>query len=293
MNELLVACGDVDLLKRILADLPPGRFKPVATRKGTGIAPKLVGRPVAAAVVHRDLADNATAQLISELRAHLPQLPILLLYPDQAPQNAPVSRALRYPVPGPVFRNALNALLPRHHSKADLEQWRAFYNETKQRLERAPSQSYFQLMGLNNGAPHHKIVKAFDALSLRFHPDRYDQYKSERWGQALYDYVNAFYKLLTEAYAVIGDRRLRARYEQALASGTLRLDPEASNMTERGPRTLDEISTNPNARKFLKLAQRDLAMGNTAAALQNLQFAQSMEPQNAAIQQKIAELQSS
>ncbi|RDV38485.1 hypothetical protein DV096_06605 [Bradymonadaceae bacterium TMQ3] len=290
MNELLVACGDVDLLKRILADLPTGRFKPVATRKGTGIAPKLVGRPVAAAIVHAHLADQATAQLLSELRSHLPELPILLLYQDQAPANAPVSRSLRYPVPGPVFRNALNALLPRHHSQADLEQWRAFYNETKLRLQRAPSQSYFQLMGLNNGAPHHKIVKAFDALSLRFHPDRYDQYKSERWGQALYDHVNAFYKLLTEAYAVISDRRLRSLYEQALARGELRLDSETSNPSERGPRSLDELSNNPQAKRFLKLAQRDLAIGNPDAALQNLQFALSMEPDNKAIEQKIASL---
>ncbi|RAL22744.1 hypothetical protein DL240_07545 [Lujinxingia litoralis] len=293
MKQLLVACGDVGLLKRILADLPPGHFKPVATKKGAGIAQKLVGRPVAAAIVHVHLADQATGQLLRELQTHLPELPILLLYPDQAPAGAPVTRVLRYPVPGPVFRNALQALVPPQRSSADLEQWRAFYNETKKRLELADKQSYFQLLGLNNGAPHHRIVKAFDVLSLRFHPDRYEQYTGERWGKALYDQVNTFYKLLTEAYAAISDRRLRAIYEDALQQGQLRLDPEATNMAERGPRTLDELARGPQARRFLKLAQRDLAIGNPAAALQNLQFALSMEPDNSAIEQKIAELQRS
>jgi len=59
MEQILIACGDVDLLRKIAGDLPEGRFKPIATKTGSGIVDKIRGRDVAIAIVHSSLADVA------------------------------------------------------------------------------------------------------------------------------------------------------------------------------------------------------------------------------------------
>jgi hypothetical protein len=291
MKEILVACGDVDLLKQILGHLPPNTFKPVATKNGGGVAQKVAGRPLALAIVHLELADGNGPALLQDLRSTRPELPVLLLTADNPPLEGPFHRALRYPIPGPVLRNAISSLAATDSAEQDLDRWKAFYQEVKARLAKAPEQSYFQLLGVPNGAPHHLLVKAFDHLSMRYHPDRYNQYRGESWGDALHEKVNMLYKLFTEAYGVVSDRSLRTRYEEALARGELRLDPESVNLADKGPRPLHELAQTQKARRFLQMAQTELAKGNTAAALQNLQFALSMEPENLAIQKKLAEFQ--
>ncbi len=291
MKEILVACGDVALLKQILGQLPPNTFKPVATKKGGGIVEKVQDRPLAMALIHADLADGQGPALLQSLRQTRPEVPILLLVDGQPPSKGPFDRALRYPIPGPVLRNAITSLVADAQGEHDLDKWKAFYQEVKTRLAKAPTQSYFQILGVKDGAPHHLLVKAFDHLSMRYHPDRYNQYRGERWGEALHEKVNMLYKLFTEAYGVVSDRNLRALYEEAMARGELRLDPEAVNRADKGPRPLHELAEGPKARRFLKLAQTELAKGNKAGALQNLNFALSMEPQNVAIQKKIDEFQ--
>ncbi len=290
MKEILVACGDVELLKKILSQLPKDTFKPIATKNGGGTAQKVANRQLAGAIVHRQLADDKAADLLEQLRAQSPEMPILLLTADAPPSSGPFDNALRYPVPGPVLRNALKAMVASESQGQDKEKWRAFYKEVKKRLSAAPNQSYFGLLGVEDGAPHHKLVKAFDKMSMRYHPDRYSQYRGEKWGKKLHDKVNALYKLLTEAYGVVSDRRLRKKYEKALAAGELRLDPEEVNPTDQGPQSLVELAQGTKARRFLKMAQTDLAKGANSAALQNLQFALSMEPDNAAIKERIEKL---
>lgn len=291
MNEILVACGDMALLKQILSELPAKAFKPIATRNGAGTAQKVAHRNLVLAIVHADLADGQANSLLQELRAHKPALPLLLLVPGAPPTAGPFTRALRYPIPGPVFRNAINALVKTEEPQEDLERWRAFYNEIRQRLTAAENQSYFQLLGVHDHAPHHLLVRAFDALSVRFHPDRYNQYRDQRWGEALYQKTNELYKRITFAYGILSDRRLRKLYEEALAKGQLHLSSEEVNLTDRGPRPLEELATTTNGRRFLRLAQIEIAKGNHPAALQNLQFALSMEPDNGAIKEKIAQFQ--
>lgn len=290
MKEILVACGDVELLKKILSELPRDTFKPIATKKGGGTAQKVANRQLAGAVVHRDLADGTAEQLLQQLRAQAPTMPILLLTPGDPPAKGPFDRALRYPIPGPVLRNALKPMMKAGDQGQDKDRWRAFYKEVKKRLGAAPKQSYYGVLGVEDGAPHHRLVKAFDKLSMRYHPDRYSQFRDEKWGRKLHDKVNALYKLMTEAYGVVSDRRLRKKYEEALADGKLRLDPEEANPTDQGPRSLDELANTPKARRFLKMAQSDIAKGAHDAAVQNLQFALSMEPDNAAIQKRLEEL---
>lgn len=291
MEQILVACGDVAQLKKILSQLPKKRFKPIATKNGGGTAQKVANRQLALAIVHRHLADDGAADLLQQLRAQSPEMPILLLTPGTPPSKGPFDKALRYPVPGPVLRNAIKALVATESKGQDKDRWRAFYKEVKSRLNAASQQSYYAVLGVEDGAPHHRLVTAFDALSMRYHPDRYSQYRGENWGKKLHEKVNALYKLMTEAYGVVGDRRLRKKYEQALAKGELRLNPEDANPGNAGPRSLEELAESSKGRRFLKMAQTDLAKGDTASAIQNLQFALSMEPDNSAIQERLDKLQ--
>lgn len=294
MKEILIACGDIDLLRKLVGDLPADQFKPIATRRGTGIVAKLTGRQLSLAIVHAELEDAAAQQLLAELRNFDAQLPILYLTPQKPPaassQDSTFDTALQYPLPGPVLRNAVRRLTESQDKTHDLEKWRTFYNEVKQRLEAQPTQNYYAILSVPDDAPHHMLVTSFDALSLRYHPDRYHQFQTERWGKALHEKLVALYKTMTEAYAVLSDRRQRARYQQALENGELRIAFEDSK-AEKGPRSLEELATSTSAKRFLRLAQTDIAKNDLISAAQNLTFALSMEPQNAAIADYLAKLQ--
>lgn len=290
-QPILIACGDVDLLRRIVGDLPPEQFKPIATRKGAGIAGKLAGRNVRLAVVHEALEDDSATQLCEELRA-LDPAPEILFLASSPPQSGPFDIALRYPVPGPVLRNALKRLAPDEESEQDLRRWQAFHQELEVRLKAIEGQSYYEMFGLAPGAPHHHLVKRFDAFSLRYHPDRYNQHRGESWGQAIFDMSNQLYKAYTEAWAVLADRRLRQRYDGSLARGQKRLSADELNAaSDAGPRSVADLGTSSSSKRFLRMAQSDIARHNWSGALQNLRFAASMEPENRAIAEKISEIE--
>ena len=291
MEQILIACGDVDLLRKIVSDLPEGKYKPIATKKGGGIAKKVAGRSVPLAVVHQDLADGTAVPLCQKLQSLDDGPAILWLSSSSPPSSGPFDRALKYPVPGPVLRNALKALYDPDAGEEDLEKWRMFYRELKARLDKVDEQNYFQILGLKDGAKHHRLVKAYDLLSQRYHPDRYRQFRDKKWGKAIHEKATTLYKVMTEAYQVLADRKLRARYEKALEEGEIRLSPDETSSQDTGPKSVDSLGETAASKKFLKLAQSDLAGQRLESALQNLKFAQSMEPDNSAIAEKIAEVE--
>lgn len=291
MDEILIACGDVQLLKKIAADLPSGRFKPIATKSSSGIVEKLATRRVKLAIVHESLTDAPGAALCVQLmRASAPPA-ILYLSTDMPPKEGPFTLALRYPVPGPVLRNALTRLMPDTGADHDMERWRAFFDELRARVQALGAQNYFEVLGVPTGAPHHHVVAAYDQLSLRYHPDRYAQFRDKDWGNAVYEQANLLFQTVTEAFSVLSDRRMRKLYERGLSSGQLRVDPAARATQDSGPETLDTQAQSKQGRKFLQLAQQDIARGDWASALQNLRFAQSMEGDLPVILQKIAEVE--
>lgn len=293
MREILIACGDVELLKKLISEIPSQTYKPIATKRGSGIAQKIANRGIVEAIVYDYLQDETTDTLIRELKQLSPTPKIMILgprKPDPAQYGADV--ALHYPCPGPVFRNALKQIAPPEDNSADIEAWRLFYRELKARNAEIAQQNYYQIMLIPQDAPHHVLVKAFDALSLRYHPDRYNQHRHERWGEAIYQEANVLYKMMTEAYGILSDRKMRALYDQCLTEGKLRLSlEETKNMKNSGPKSIEELGETDASKKFLKLAQTDVATMSWNRALQNLRFAQSMEPHNKAIAEKIAEIE--
>jgi len=292
VHKILIACGNVDILRKIVSDLPEGEFKPIATRSGGGIVEKVKGRGVRYAVIHENLSDIHGTKLAAALKATGESIEILMLVTRSVPDDGPFDHAIKYPVPGPIFRNALKRITEAGPREEDREQWRGFYNEVNKRLEGIESESYYRMFGVKQSAPHHIIVKIYDSLSYRYHPDRYQQYRKEKWGEAVFDAVNRLFKAYTEAFEVLTDRRLRKKYDEVLASGELRLSPDEASKKDTGPRHLNEFARQPTTKKFLNLAQSDIARRDWQQALQNLKFAQSMEPDNDAIEAKIAEIES-
>jgi len=277
MSNVLIACGDVDTLRNIAADLPDD-LEPVATKTATDITDAVSERGIQLAIIHKHLADGSGIALARQLRS-LPDPPNILWLTDTSPPNdGPFDRALRYPVPGPVLRNAIEDLRPSDESDTDLDTWKAFYKEVKRRVSHLDDQSYYEMLGLAPDAPHDDIVEAFDRLSLRYHPDRYARHRDKRWGRALHDLAKKLYTELTEAHRILTDRSLRRAYDRQLEhSGDLRLDKSSSPHRDPGPTALTDLSSNPRAQKFLKMAQTKLANDEFRDALQNLEFAASID----------------
>ena len=291
MDEILIACGDVDLLRKIAGDLPSGRFKPIATKSAGGIVRKIANRNVRLAIVHEQLADGPGGALCAELAAIAQPPRVLYLSTGAAPSSGPFDVALRYPVPGPVLRNAIAQLAPVEQTGQDLERWRDFFLELQDRIAALPAQNYFGVLGLPDGAPHNYVVAAYDQLSMRYHPDRYAQFREEKWGKAIYEHANTLFQAVTEAFSVLSNRRLRKQYERELAAGVLRIDPALQAGQAAGPDLLENHAQTKQGKKFLKLAQTDIARRDWTSALQNLKFAASMEGDVPIIAQKIAEVE--
>jgi hypothetical protein len=289
MPNVLIACGDVDTLRDIVGDLPD-ELEPVATKTATDITKAVADREIRLAVIHEQLADGSGRPLAEQLSA-LPDPPrILWLAASSTPADGPFDRTIRYPVPGPVLRHALNALRPEESDETDIETWKAFYKEVKQRVAQLDDQSYYDMLGLEAGAAHDAIVEAFDRLSLRYHPDRYTRHRDKQWGRALHDLVRTLYTQLTEAHRVLTDRGLRKAYDRQLdETGNLRLDESSSPQHTRGPSSLAELSSHAKAQKFLRMAQTKLANDDYDGALQNLEFAASID-NSPALEDKIDEI---
>ncbi|MFB6350223.1 MAG: J domain-containing protein [Bradymonadaceae bacterium] len=291
MDEILIACGDVELLKKIVAQVPDDQFKPIATKTGRGgIVDKVRGRDVGVALVHEHLADDASIALCRALQ-QLDSPPGIVFLAEAPPEDGPFDTAIRYPVPGPVLRNAIDRVRSADDDGEDLDKWKDFYGEVKERLDAVSEQDYYEMLRLPADAPHHAVVKAFDRVSLRYHPDRYKQFRDRRWGKALHKKTNKLYTILTEAYQVLSDRKLRQRYDELRAGGDLRMPPDELSSPESGPSSLTEAANSAKTRKFLEMAQTEIAKKNWDAALQNLEFASSMEPDNGRISQKIDEIE--
>lgn len=290
MEEILIACGDVERLKQIVADLPDDSYKPIATKTGRGIVDKIRGRGVRVAIVDRHLQDDYALELCRQLR-QLEHPPGILFLADPPPDDGPFDRAVAYPVPGPVLRNAVANVAPDEGEDLDLDKWKAFYKEVKRRLARISEQNYYEMLGVSEDADHHEIVDAFDRLSMRYHPDRYKQHRDRRWGRALHEKVGELYTVLTEAFEVLSDRKLRKRYDDVRREGRRRMPPDELSSQDSGPTSLTEAADSAQTRRFLEMAQTEIAKENWEGARQNLEFAQSVEPDNERIAEKLEEIE--
>lgn len=148
-------------------------------------------------------------------------------------------------------------------------------------FDRLGSADYYDLLGIERGADAGEVTEAFHLASASYHPDRHHIARQT----TLYEHVSAVYKRMTEAYRVLADPAERARYDEGLAAGRLRLAPatEATWGAEDAAPVRDE-----NALRFFELGQAAEQRGDARSARMNYAFALTYEPDNAALLQSLA-----
>lgn len=286
-SAILLVASDPDVLRGLLGEFPRKAWKPMAARAAAQVYQAVEARPPEVAVVHAALEDSDGAQLCQGLRQRLPELTIVLLtqdFPEPSQAEDPWDASIRYPTPPGVLADLVVAQL-RARLYA-VQQLQPFLEEIQGRAQAMDSQSYAQLLGVPQDATRAQVRQAYDALSLRYHPDRNQPLR--RRAPEAFTALNDLYKRIGEAYRILTDPEKRIQYEKLLEQGLLRYD-EAQRRT--GPVSLEDLSENSRVKRFLKLAQSSKNSGNLRATLQNLRFAHSMERDNQDIADAIEEIQ--
>ena len=66
-----------------------------------------------------------------------------------------------------------------------------------------PDKDYYQILGVTNNASEYEIKKSYRKLALLYHPDRNPNHQE----------AEEKFKLISEAYAVLSDKRKRGEYD--------------------------------------------------------------------------------
>ncbi len=152
--------------------------------------------------------------------------------------------------------------------------------------DRLDQLDYYTLLRLEDGASADRIRDAFHAFALRYHPDRFAAAPPEKRERAA-----QIYRRGAEAYRVLMDPQSRRRYDQALASGQLRLAPHEERESRR-PTSSTRLTVNsPRARPFATKALQAFKAGDYKTAKLNLKMALAHEPNNALLKARLADVE--
>lgn len=136
---------------------------------------------------------------------------------------------------------------------------------------------YYALLGVSQNATADAIRKAFHELARNYHPDRWT-------GQPDAERAAAIYRRGAEAYRVLMEPADRARYDQGLGRGEVRLAPAAVETGGRPPPASVTAIRSPKARPFWQKAQEALKSGDLKHAKLNLELALNADPGNPTIE---------
>ncbi|HEX2677601.1 MAG TPA: DnaJ domain-containing protein [Polyangiales bacterium] len=145
---------------------------------------------------------------------------------------------------------------------------------------------YYALLGVAPDASVDAIKLAFRTFARKYHPDRLAGEPEE---QAK---VVRIYRRGTEAYRVLTHFEQRRAYDQQLAQGKLRFDPEQAWQSIRPTAPPGQASDvrNSRARPFMAKAEQAMRAKDWKQARLNLQIALQHEPGNETILRKLAEV---
>ncbi len=156
----------------------------------------------------------------------------------------------------------------------------------RQWLAALDSISYYELFRTQPKVMHDELRAAFHAFAETWHPD------AHRWRhpneQAA---IGRIYRRGTEAWRVLSDPTLRARYDEALANGILRPEdlivemesPRSGGAVAASGRLIDKVRS-PGARPFVLRAEELLKKGDPKQAKIQLVMALHMDKGNAALE---------
>ena len=155
--------------------------------------------------------------------------------------------------------------------------------------ELLPELDYYRILQVERACAPDDVGNAFRRESRRLHPDR----TSTLGDAAVAGKANDIYRLINEGYRVLKDPEQRARYDQLLAGGTLRMSDDAKDAAKNDKKADDPeaAATHPKSERYWKMALRDLKEKSYKAAVMNIKFALTFEPANETFKEhlKVAE----
>lgn len=152
-------------------------------------------------------------------------------------------------------------------------------------IEAIDYSSYYELLGVPERADEATLQRAFHRFCAAFHPDQHLA-EDERTRQQ----ITLIFKRGAEAYRVLKDPRLRARYDLALAQGKPRLDI-SEQLSPSGAKSLVDLCTTPAGRLYARRAEERLHHSDLAGARAALELALGAEGTNARLQERLEALQ--
>lgn len=145
--------------------------------------------------------------------------------------------------------------------------------------------SYYGVLRIARDAPQPDVKAAFHALAMRCHPDRYVGQPA-----AIHAAASEVFKRIVEAYSVLSKPEVRARYDQLLARGKLRM-VDGQIDTQPPPvavRTLEDLATSPKGKAYARRADMLISLGRLGEARVALASATQEEPDNAELGERLA-----
>lgn len=145
--------------------------------------------------------------------------------------------------------------------------------------------THYELLGAAPHATHDELRAAFHAFAEDFHPDAHAGRPADEQ-----EAVGRIYRRGSEAWRVLSDAMLRARYDEALASGAPRPDIAVVEMSagkSLAPppgRLIDSVRA-PGARPFVLRAEELLKKGDPKQAKLQLVMALHMDRGNTALEE--------
>lgn len=284
-HRVIVIHHDADVVAAFARDLATSGFEPLCATDMRRVREWVSTGDIVAVLLDELLQRPSADELAVALRKAVgPQVPFLLLTTEvrELPAGSAFVAAMRPPLPRPVLADRLRRAIVAAASAG----WTVdpmLLAEVEIGAGRIGRQNHYEVLGVGQKAPTDRIRDAYDRLALVFHPDRVRGIDDAD----LRDKVSTIYARIAEAWRVLRDGNERARYDRELQTGTRTTTRSGAVIG------LEDFSTNPNTRKYLRLAQLAIAERNTTMALVHLRFAQGLEPENPFIAARIQELDGS
>lgn len=245
-----------------------------------------------AVLLHERFTSPPAPGLAKALAQFLPHPCALLLVTDEVvshDETGPFHATVKWPVLPRVLADRLRRAVALSHQQP-IQPDGLLLAELELRGLRGGDQTLYGVLDLRPGASSDAITKAYDRLSLLFHPDRIRTLHDE----ALQQQASDIYAQVVDAYRVLRVPVERARYDRSLQSaGTLPMPRAGGVIGARATASLplEELSTIPAARKALRLAAQAMASKDVGVALTQVRFAVTMDPDNLVLAQRLIALE--
>ncbi|MBX3276087.1 MAG: DnaJ domain-containing protein [Sandaracinaceae bacterium] len=153
--------------------------------------------------------------------------------------------------------------------------------------DRLDQLDYYTLLSVDERASADAIRDAFHAFALKYHPDRFTDAPEPKRERA-----EQIFRRGAEGYRVLLDPEARARYDELLRAGKLRMSAEDERAQELARRAKSGgLTVSPRARPFVQKATQAMQAGDFKTAKLNLKLALGHEPGNAMLEARLAEVE--